>query len=200
MKGERFPPHPLTRDECRRIIEVADTGRSRNQTGVRDQAMCVMLYRTGIRCKEMLEMMLSDVYPLEDGCLLIRIRKPKGFTRGVMPREIGMDRRAARHIFDWITIRGTSPGRLFVTRNGTRVIPQYIRSMLPKLAKRGGITRRVHAHAFRHTFARELYDEGIGLMEIMLALGHSSLKTTQTYLCSIGATEVVNVTKRRRDW
>jgi integrase/recombinase XerD len=58
----------------------------------------------------------------------------------------------------------------------------------------------VHPHAFRHTFARELYDEGVGILEIMLALGHSSVKTTQTYLQSIGANEVISVTSARGPW
>jgi integrase/recombinase XerC len=158
-----------------------------------------MLYRTGVRCKELCDMMLEDLYPLDDGCALIRVRTPKGYDGGALPREVGLDRRAARHIFDWILQRGTSPGPLFVTRTGAKVLTQHVRRMLPKLGKRGGITRRVHAHAFRHTFAREMYDEGVGLMEIMLALGHTSLSTTQKYLRSIGATEVVNLTKRR-DW
>lgn len=196
MKGERYPPHPLTRQEARNICAVADDGLKH---GRRDQAMCVLLYRTGIRCRELCAMELEDVYPLEDGCSLIRIRLPKGYDGGAMPREVGLDRKSSRYIFEWMSHRGTEPGALFITKHGKRVIPQHVRRMLPMLAKRAGITRRVHAHAFRHTFAREMYDEGIGLMEIMLALGHSSLATTQKYLRSIGATEVVNTTKRR-DW
>jgi site-specific recombinase XerD len=65
------------------------------------------------------------------------------------------------------------------------------------LAKRAGLERRIHPHALRHTFARELYDEGVGIREIQVALGHRSLATTETYLRSIGATRAVEVTIER---
>jgi site-specific recombinase XerD len=190
----RFPPHPLTKLQAIRLIAVADDG---TKLGARTAAICVLLYRTGMRCNELCSMEIEDVYPLEDGCAVIRIRNPKGFKGGAMPREVGLDRRAARYIFEWMVARGTQPGPLFPTGTGRKLHPSYFRQLLPMLAKRGGINRRVHAHAFRHTFAREMYDEGTGLMEIMLALGHTSLATTQKYLRSIGATEVVATTTKR---
>jgi site-specific recombinase XerD len=191
----RFPPHPLTKAECRKIIEISDHG---STLGIRNRAMCVMFYRTGVRCAELCDMDVDDLYPLEDGCLLVRVKYPKGYKRGVMPREVGMDRRSARYIYEWMAVRkNKGEGPLFQTSTGARVQPSHVRRLLPILAKRCGITRRVHAHAFRHTFARELYDEGVGLMEIMLAMGHTSLSTTQKYLRSIGATEVVNTTANR---
>jgi site-specific recombinase XerD len=195
-KDSRWPPHPLTREEARRLIEVADDGTS---TGIRNKAICAVLYRTGARCNEMCELQIGDVYPLDDGCMIIRIGKPKGYGNGAMPREIGMDKRAGGYLFDYMRLRGPSDGPLFLTRNGAPVLPSYIRQMLPRLAKLGSVNRRVHPHCFRHTFARELYGEGVGLMEIMLALGHTSLTTTQQYLRSIGATEVVNTTTNR-EW
>jgi site-specific recombinase XerC len=161
--------------------------------------MCVVLYRTGVRCAEMCGMDIGDVYPLEDGYALIRIREPKGYGLGTMPREVGLDRRSSRYIFEWMSVRKQQgEGPLFTTNTGARVQTSHVRRLLPILAKRCGITRRVHPHAFRHTFARELYDEGIGLVEIMLAMGHKSMATTQQYLISIGATEVVKTTTRRQ--
>lgn len=139
----------------------------------------------------------SDLYPLSDGCMIVRIRMPKGYARGVMPREVGIDKKSAGFVNEWLAIRGTGAGALFITSSGARVLPSYIRQLLPMLAKRAGIERRVHPHAFRHTFAKELYEEGVGVVEIMMAMGHHSLSTTQTYLRHIGATEVVNATKKR---
>jgi integrase len=143
----------------------------------------------------------DDIYPIEDGCALIRIANPKGISSGALPREVGLDPKSAAYVFEWLAVRNgdqDGEGPLFITSGGLRVLPTYIRQLLPRLAGRAGITRRVHPHAFRHTFARELYDEGVGIMEIMLALGHTSLGTTQTYLRSIGATEVVDTTTRRK--
>lgn len=191
---KRFPPHPLTKEQARALVERAADG---SRVGIRNRAHLTLLYRTGARCNESCDMDVGDVYPLDDGCAMIRIVKPKGYNRGVMPREVGIDPRSAAYLFEWISERGMEPGPLFITQSGLRVHPSYLRQLLPRLGGRLGMSRRVHAHAFRHTFARELYDEGVGMMEIMLALGHASLGTTQAYLQSIGATEVVNTTSRR---
>lgn len=192
---KRWPPHPLTRAQARTIVEAAADG---TRIGIRNRAQLAILYRTGARCNESCAMNVEDVYPIDDGCALIRINVPKGLSGGTLPREIGIDPRSAAYVFEWMAERGKRSGPLFTTISGGRVLPSYIRQLLPRLALRTGVRRRVHPHAFRHTFARELYDEGVGIMEIMLALGHSSLGTTQTYLVSIGATEVVSTTARRK--
>lgn len=132
--------------------------------------------------------------------MVVRVTHPKGWQRGAMPREIGLDPKAARTLRMWLVQRGSEAGPVFITAGGLRVRPSHIRRLIPRLAHEAGIHRRCHPHALRHTFARELYDEGVGLVEIMLALGHTSLATTQKYLRSIGATEVVNVTAGRGGW
>jgi site-specific recombinase XerD len=191
----RYPPHPLTKSEARRIVQTSADG---TRVGLRNRAHITVLYRTGARCSESCALDVSDVYPLDDGCAMIRINRPKGYARGVMPREVGIDPLSAAYIFEWMSERGPEQGPLFITESGQRVLPSYMRQILPRLGDRLCIERRIHPHAFRHTFARELYDEGVGIMEIMLALGHTSLGTTQNYLRSIGATEVVHTTSRRK--
>jgi len=193
-KGKRFPSHPLTKEEARLIIHAAG-GRGRN--AIRNKAICVAMYRTGVRVNELCSIQTGDIYPLVDGCAIVRINNPKGYRGGAMPREIGLDKRAAQYIFDWLAVRQQGDGPLFTTRTGVGVLSTYIRQLLPRLATLAGVHRRVHPHAFRHTFAKELYEEGVGLVEIMLAMGHTSLTTTQKYLRHIGATEVVSTTSRR---
>jgi len=167
------------------------------RVGVRNRAILAVLYRTGMRCKELCTLQLSDLTVLSEGNMIVRIRLPKGYQGGAMPREVGIDKRTSAMVNEWLAIRGTGDGPLFITRNGTCVSPAYLKQMIDLAARRAGVDRRVHPHAFRHTFAKELYDEGVKLMEIMLALGHVSLTTTQKYLQHIGATEVVNATKNR---
>jgi len=99
----------------------------------------------------------------------------------------------------WIAIRGDKPGPLFTTRNGLPMQTSTIRKIIPREAKAAKIARRVSPHAMRHTFALELYREGIGLVHIRKALGHSSLDMTAKYLESIGADEVVEITAGR-EW
>lgn len=192
-KGKRYPSDPLTREECERLLNTC----RETWTGTRDRAQLALLWRCGLRAAESCALELSDFRP--GSPCTVRVRSPKGAARGKAPREIGLDERTCNTVRAWIDVRGEAPGPLFCTRPGGRVQTPYLRRMLPRLAKTAGIARRVHPHALRHTFARELYDEATGIVHIQKALGHDSLQTTATYLESIGASDVVSMTAGR-EW
>ncbi len=183
---------------------IAAAGRGRN--GLRDAAHLTILYRTGFRCAESCNLDIGDLRELAEGGMVLRVAKPKGWESGALPREVGIDPQASATVAAWLLSRGSQAGPVFLTREGHRVLPSHIRRLIPQLGNRIGLGRRVHAHAFRHTFARELYDEGVGIVEIALALGHMTRSgkpktdTTMGYLVSIGATEVVNATAGRGEW
>ncbi len=69
--------------------------------------------------------------------------------------------------------------------------------MLPRLAKRAGIEKRVHPHALRHSHAAELARERLPVNLIQAQLGHSSLATTSRYLAHIAPEELVEAMQRR---
>ena len=73
----------------------------------------------------------------------------------------------------------------------------YVRSLLPRLAKKAGIEKRVHAHGLRHTHAFELANEGTPLHLIQAQLGHSSVATTDKYIRHLNPTAVVDAVKQR---
>ena len=70
---------------------------------------------------------------------------------------------------------------------------------MPRLARRAGIEKRVHAHGLRHTHAAELAYEGAPMNLIQAQLGHSSLATTSRYLAHIAPAQLVEV-MRARTW
>lgn len=194
-KGRKFPPRPLTSAEADRLLDACGGGR----VGVRNRALLVVMYRAGLRVSEALALGIDDIHRIAGG-LVVYVRHPKGCRRRknpTRPREVGLDPKATAIVEAWLVERGNGPGVLFDSARGVALLPSYVRAMLPRLARKAGITKRVHAHALRHTFARQLYDEKVGLVEIMLALGHQSLATTQSYLESIGANEVIAVTTGR---
>jgi site-specific recombinase XerD len=195
-KGKRFPPHPIKRADVLALIRVAGDG---TEVGVRNRAILTMMYRTGARTAELHHMHLNDIRWLDDGRMIVRIAVPKGYSGGAMPREIGIDKKATQNIMEWLAVRGSGDGPLFITRNGTGVSPVYLRQLLPRLARRAGIQRRVHPHAMRHSFAQDMERDGVSMMDIMGALGHQSLVTTQKYLQRVGvrAEEVVYTTMNR---
>ena len=75
---------------------------------------------------------------------------------------------------------------LFCTLKGTPTDPSYARHLLPRLAKRAGLERRVHPHGLRHTHAADLALAGVPVLAIQQQLGHSSLITTESYLRKVG--------------
>jgi len=192
----KYPPHPLNREQVVALIAAA----AGTRCPLRDAAALTMLYRTGMRCAECCNLDMDDLREYGNGMMVVRVSHPKGWRRGAMPREIGLDPQATAIIARWLKQRGTTAGPVFITGGKHRLRPSHLRRLIPRLAHRAGIRRRCHPHALRHTFARELYDEGVGHIEIMLALGHSSMTTTQKYLRSIGATEVIKATTSRGAW
>lgn len=75
----------------------------------------------------------------------------------------------------------------------------YVRALLPRLAAKANIEKRVHAHGLRHTHAAELALEGVPMHVIQAQLGHSNLGTTSRYLAHIAPTEVI-AAMQLREW
>ena len=85
----------------------------------------------------------------------LRIRHGKGDK----PRTVGVDEQTAALLAHWLDRRRKlSPAArtpIFCTLAGGRLDPSYVRHLLPRLARKAGIQRRVHAHGLRHTYAAE---------------------------------------------
>ena len=73
----------------------------------------------------------------------------------------------------------------------------YVRGLMPRLARRAGIEKRVHPHGLRHTHAAELAFEGLPMNAIQAQLGHASLATTSRYLAHIAPAELVKAMQVR---
>ena len=67
----------------------------------------------------------------------------------------------------------------------------YVRTLLPRLARKAGIDKRVHAHGLRHTHAYELASEGTPIHVIQAQLGHASVATTDRYIKHLNPSAVV---------
>lgn len=192
-KGKTYPAEILTADEVRGLLaQCSET----SSLGMRDRALITVLYRAGLRCAEALELRLKDV-DLATGS--VAVLHGKGDRR----RTVGIDPGAARVVATWIERRlelelpVTAP--LFCTLRATPIPSSQVRTLLPRLAHRAGITKRVHPHGLRHTHAYELMMEGVAMPIIQRQLGHVSLATTETYLAHIAPKEVIE-TMQKREW
>ena len=190
--SRRRPPEVLTEAEVVALIRACST---RAPTGVRNRALIAVLWRSGLRISEALSLELRDL-DLEAGS--IRVRHGKGDRS----RTVGVDEQTSALLARWLDRRRTlSPGArspIFCTLRGGRIDSSYVRRLLPRLACKAGIERRVHAHGLRHTYAAELAREGTAINVIRDALGHTSLAVTDRYLRDVAPTHVINTMRARR--
>lgn len=191
-KGEKLPPEIYTRDEVERLIKACSHTSS---TGVRDRALIAVLYRAGLRISEALDLYLKDV-DFDAGT--IRILHAKGDRC----RTVGIDQAALSLLARWVDRRQTIGlnGRhsLFSALTGNRLCGAHVRRLLPALARKAKILKRVHPHGCRHTFAAELLREGTHIGIISRQLGHSSIATTAKYLEHLFPLEVVDAIRARK--
>jgi integrase len=197
-KGKKYPVDPYTREEVLALIGACSPC---YRTPCRNRAMLILMWRSGLRIGEVCGLQLHDLRINQPGRPnSVRVQRPKGASNGKPPREVGLDEGTCHAIRVWIEkFRGPLPGPLFTTRYGKKVYTQNLRRRIPQLARKVGITRRCHAHAFRHTFCRELGNEGIDIVVRMEALGHSSLSVTTRYARSCGDSPAVAITAGR-EW
>jgi site-specific recombinase XerD len=176
----KLPPEVLTTAEVESLMEAAGPSR----TGARNRALIVLLWRGGLRLAEALSLQPKDV-DAETG----RVRILRG--KGQRTRTTVLDPGAVAVVREWMAEReklSTRPlSPIVCTLAGRTVSQSYVRSMLRRLAKQAGVTKRVHAHGLRHTFAHELASEGAPVHYVRDLLGHTSLGTTDTYLRALGA-------------
>ena len=191
-KGKRLPGEVLTAEEVRALVRACGRGPS----GVRNAALVAVMFGAALRVSEALALRPSDL-DLELGT--VRIRHGKGDKA----RTVALDPGAQAYLERWLAKRATlglngrQPVFCTITRGqqrqqfGTAVDPSYVRRLLPRLAGRAGLERRVHPHALRHSLASALAHEGKSLPAISAQLGHSSTAVTDRYLRKIAPTELV---------
>ncbi len=192
-KGQKLPPEPLTADEVRALLAACS---QRAPTGVRNRALIVLLYRAGLRINEALSLKPKDL-DMKAGTLRILHGK------GDHSRLVGVDAGAWAVLQLWLEKRRTAGltarQPVFCTLKGQLMKAAYVRSLLPRLAKKAGIEKRVHAHGLRHTHAFELASEGTPLHLIQAQLGHSSVATTDRYIRHLNPMAVIDAVQSR-EW
>jgi site-specific recombinase XerD len=182
----------LTTDECHALLTACS---SKAPTGIRNQALIVVLWRVCLRIQEAL-----DLRPKDFSGKSIRIHSGKGGRA----RTVGVDPESSAVIQRWLAKRrdmGFNPSqRLFCTLKGGPVDTSYCRHLFKRLAKKAGLDKRVHPHGLRHSGAVHLLDRGQKITVIAKQLGHSNLATTNTYLNHLKPADVVAAMQSRPGW
>ena len=159
--------------------------------------MVVVLWRAGLRAAELVALRPKDLDPHTG---TIRVLRGKGDRS----RTVALDPEALAVVGLWaqtregLAVKRSSP--LFCTLRGRPLQTSYLRQMLPRLAARAGIAKRVHPHALRHTFTVELAREGTPIHVVQAALGHANVATTSRYIAHLEDPELVDALRSRPSW
>jgi integrase/recombinase XerD len=188
--GRRIPHHP-SREDLERLLGGVE---GEPEAGLL-KALLRFLYGTGLRLSEAVSLDLESLIfeeeddPLRDSRTAVHRRKPVALRvigKGDKERLVPLSPLAQAGLEEWLALRGKHQGALFVYREGRRrghrVGVSWLQKKLKGLALRVGLDpRKASPHKFRHAYATELVNAGVGLDAIKELLGHASIATTQIY-------------------
>ena len=170
-------PTTLLVEEVDKIIQAVDLTK---KYALRDQAILSLLYASGIRVTELVDLKLKNLM-LDDG--LIRV-----FGKGRKERIVPIGKIALSFLTLYLkelrpsnSRKGKSQGILFLNHRGGKLTRMSIWNILHENTLRAGITKKVSPHVLRHSFATHLLEGGADLRSVQEMLGHSDITTTQIY-------------------
>lgn len=175
-KIEKRLPKVLSVDEVERLLEGPDMT---NPAGIRDKAMLELLYATGIRVSELVNLQISDVN-LEMGFL-------KCMGKGSKERIIPLGRIAIEVVLKYMQagrprlMKASSEHALFLNHLGKKITRQGFWKIIKKYAQKAGVRIEITPHTLRHSFATHLLENGADLRSVQEMLGHADISTTQIY-------------------
>jgi len=175
-RRSRKLPSVLSPDEVERLLSrpVLST-----PTGLRDRAMLELLYATGLRVSEMLNLKTSNI-DLEAGYV-------RTFGKGSKERVVPMGDPAMVSIKQYLSegrrflIKAVNPVYVFLNTRGSRMSRQGFWKIIKKYGIEAGIGRKITPHIMRHSFASHLLEAGADLRSVQVMLGHADISTTQIY-------------------
>jgi integrase/recombinase XerD len=147
--------------------------------GLRDRAMLELLYATGLRVSELVELPSTGLN-LRDG--LVRVRG-KGDKERLVPLGEAAGQALQRYLAG-ARAALLGPGKssaLFVSNRGGPLRREVFWRAVKRYALLAGISAKVSPHTLRHAFATHLLNHGADLRSVQLLLGHADLSTTQIY-------------------
>ena len=176
-KMPRSLPKALAEREIEGLLNAPDVATT---LGMRDRAMLELMYASGLRVSELVDMPLSALN-MRQGVL--RITGKGGKDRLVPVGEVALE-----HIQTYLAqarpalAKGRQPPALFLSNRGEGMTRQMFWTLVKRHAVTVGINaKRISPHVLRHSFATHLLNHGADLRALQMLLGHSALSTTQIY-------------------
>ena len=170
-KSSNTLPDVLSPEDVEQLLNFKPS----NTIEIRDMAIVELMYSSGLRVSETVNINISD---FEENMSFLRV-----IGKGSKTRLVPMGRFAIKAINNWLIEREkilNSTDALFLNSKGARLSVRSVQLRLKKMATKQGLPP-VHPHMLRHSFATHMLESSGDLRTIQELLGHSSLSTTQIY-------------------
>ncbi|MHC1718795.1 MAG: site-specific tyrosine recombinase XerD [Acidaminococcaceae bacterium] len=176
-KGTRLP-RVLNLNEVEKLLAAPDTA---TDEGYRDRTMLELLYATGMRVSEMVNLNVSN--------LNLNMKYVIAFGKGSKERIIPLGKTAVSFLDTYINVvrpralhaNNTEERHLFLSVYGKGLTRQRFWQIIKDYGQKAGIRKELSPHILRHSFATHLLDNGADLRSVQELLGHSDISTTQIY-------------------
>ena len=177
-KTGRKLPDIISTEEVDRIIRAIDLGKAE---GERNRAIIETLYGCGLRVSELTELKMSDLF-FDEGFIKITGKGNKQRFIPISEYTIKYITLYKDEVRPHQAIKDEYSDTLFLNRRGRQLTRAMIFTIVRKLTKEAGISKKVSPHTFRHSFATHLLENGADLRAIQQLLGHESITTTEVYV------------------
>ena len=172
-KANKRLPGNLDADRMARLLDIPGDGPLVD----RDRAILELLYSSGLRLAELVDLNLGDV-DMQDATVRVT-------GKGNKDRIVPVGRFALQALRQWAISRGdlanVDEKALFVSNRGKRISPRSVQARVKHWAKHQGIDANVYPHLFRHSFATHVLESSHDLRGVQELLGHANISTTQVY-------------------
>ena len=176
LKLGRHLPDVLTVDEVNDLLNI----KINTIFDIRTKAMLEIMYSSGLRVSELVNLELSDIDMFNDTILI----NGKGSKERIVP----IGEYSKKYLNDYLEVRSElikrkngNPNKLFLNNHGKPITRNGFNFLLNNILKEKGIEKNVTPHTLRHSFATHMLDNGADLRSIQELLGHSDIVTTRIY-------------------
>ena len=174
-KNIRPLPKSISQLDVESLINAPDC---KNFVGLRDRAMLELLYATGVRISELINLQYTNI---DLNRSLIKV-----MGKGNKERMIPFGENALSSLFDYINYRrennlSLSSRDFFISQQGKKITRQAFWHRIKSYLQQTGLPIDISPHTLRHAFATHLLNNGADLRSVQMLLGHSDLSTTQIY-------------------
>ena len=170
-KQEKYLPESMSEAEVDKLLNSPDVA---NKIENRDKAMIEMLYATGMRISELVNLKITDVDMKR--CVV------KVFGKGSKERLVPFGETALDSLRSYLNEREQSSSKeIFLSNRGKKMTRVAFWQRVKVYLIRENLKKSISPHTLRHAFATHLLNRGADLRSVQLLLGHSSLSTTQIY-------------------